>query len=275
MLIGQLSDLHVCCSEGLAAKNRFAERAIAAIARLRPDVVILTGDVTECGTREEYELVVRMLSPLDAPVYAIPGNHDDRDVMRSVFPPLDGRTGGPLNVLVESRPLRLIGLDSTIPGRVEGALSGPTLDFLDEALSREPDVPALVFLHHPPIAIGVEGKDGIRLFEGADRLAALVARHRQVERVGAGHFHRNLQARFGGTICQIAPPVRYMTPAERGDPYDHELDDEPPGFLLHRWIEGSGLVTHLCPIPLTDRAAPRRVGADVTRASVKTVLEGG
>jgi 3',5'-cyclic-AMP phosphodiesterase len=253
MLIVQLSDLHVCLEGALAAKNVFAERAIRSVSRLRPrpDAVILTGDITEFGTLEEYEFVSRMLSPLDMPIYAVPGNHDDRDAMRAGLR-LDLSAGkGPLNYAIESRPVRLVGLDSIIPGRAEGGLPEATLDFLEETLANAPQVPTLVFLHHPPIMIGTEGKDGIRLFKGADRLANIMSRHPQVERIVSGHFHRSVQARFGSTICQVAPPVRYMTPAERGDAHEHELDEELPGFLLHRWIETVGLVSHICPIPLT------------------------
>jgi len=256
MLIAQLSDLHVCSSGTLSAKNVFAERAIEAICRLktRPDVILLTGDVTEFGTEEEYKLVGRMLSRLEIPIYPIPGNHDDRDRMRAEFRQIGQLTAGYklLNYVIETRPVRLIGLDSIIPGRVEGALTQETLDFLDDALAKERRVPTLVFLHHPPVMTGLESKDGIRLFEGADRLASILSGHQQIERIVSGHFHRSIQARFGNTICQVSPPVRHMTPAERGDADEHEIDDELPGFLLHQWIEPTGLVSQICPIPLTD-----------------------
>lgn len=256
MLIAQLSDLHICLEGDLSAKNVFAERAIDALSRLkpRPDVVILTGDVTEYGTTGEYELVNQMLSRLDMPIYAIPGNHDHRDRMRAGFQHVDRLAAGRklLNYTIETRPVRLIGLDSTIAGRVEGELTKETLNFLEETLSMEPGVPTLVFLHHPPIITGLDNKDQIRLFEGAASLLEILASHPQVERIVSGHFHRSIQARFGSTICQVAPPVRYMTPTERGDADEHEMDEELPGFLLHRWIETVGLVSHFCPIPVKE-----------------------
>jgi 3',5'-cyclic AMP phosphodiesterase CpdA len=253
MLIAQLSDLHLCAGGFLATKNVYAERAVDAVMRLdpRPDVVILTGDLTEFGTAEEYDLLLRLIGPLPMPVYAIPGNHDIREAMRASFRPFGFLPeAGPLSFVVETRPVRLIGLDSIIPGRVEGALPAATLDLLDQALSSAPGTPTLVFLHHPPMACGAASKDGIRLFSGAERLAEIVSRHAQVERIVAGHHHRAIQARFGGTLCQVAPPVRYMSPAERGEEARHETDEEPPGFLLHRWVPGAGLATHLCPLPI-------------------------
>jgi 3',5'-cyclic-AMP phosphodiesterase len=253
MLIAQLSDMHLCASGMLATKNAYAERSIDAVMRLhpRPDVVILTGDLTEFGTAEEYGLLQRLIGRLSMPVFAVPGNHDVREAMRESFRPFGFLPeAGPLNFVVETRPVRLIGLDSLLAGRIEGAAAAATLDFLGRALSSAPGTPTLVFLHHPPLVSGVDAKDGIRLFTGAECLAEILSRHPQVERIVAGHHHRAIQARFGGTLCQITPPVRYMSPAERGEEASHETDEEPPGFLLHRWVPGSGLVTHLCPLPI-------------------------
>ncbi|HEY8380746.1 MAG TPA: metallophosphoesterase [Microvirga sp.] len=250
MLIAQLSDLHLCATGPLAVKNVYAERAVDALLRLdpRPDVVLLTGDLTEYGTREEYGLLRTLIGRLPMPAYAIPGNHDERAALRAAVAEAGYLNPGSLHYAVETRPVRLIGLDSIIPGRVEGALDEDALGFLDESLSAHPDVPALVFLHHPPFRSGLPGKDSIRLLAGADGLALVLARHPQVERVVAGHHHRALQARFGGTLCQVAPPVRYMTPEECGIPATHEIDHEPAGFLLHHWIEGQGLATRVCPL---------------------------
>jgi 3',5'-cyclic AMP phosphodiesterase CpdA len=252
MLIAQLSDLHFCGEGRLAAKNHYAERAFEALSRLRsrPDVVILTGDVTEHGTPAEYDLLLRALRGLDVPVYAIPGNHDAREAMRTAL----GSCGylpaaGPLDYVVETRPVRLIGLDSVIPGGVEGALTQASLDFLEEALGRDPDVPTLVFLHHPPILTGLDSKDEIGLCTGAERLAAILSRHSRVERLVSGHFHRFFEARFGGTVCQVAPPIRYLSPEEREEEGSPQTDPEQPGYLVHRWIEGGGLVTHLHYLP--------------------------
>lgn len=261
MLIVQLSDLHLCEAGPLAAKNVFAERAVDAVRRLdpQPDLAILSGDLTEFGTAAEYGLLKRLLARLSVPAYAVPGNHDDRDAMRAAFRaegylPASGR----LNFVVETRPVRIVALDSLIPGEVEGALDEESLRYLDDVLSAAPDVPALVMLHHPPFRCGLPDKDRIRLFAGAERFAAILTRHPQVERVVAGHHHRALQGRFGRALCQVAPPVRYMTPEERGETPTHEGDDEPPGFLLHRWVEGGGLATSLCPLPTTPAAEPRR-----------------
>lgn len=251
MLIAQISDLHLRppgeLAYGVAETNRYAESAIHALLRLdpRPDVVILTGDATDCGLAAEYRLLTDLLGRLPMPVYCVPGNHDRREPMRQALKPAGYvPETGDLNVVVETRPVRLIGLDSLVPGESHGALSAATLDFLAAALDAGRDVPTLVFVHHPPFPCGIGHMDRIRLLDGSDRLAAILSGHRQVERLVTGHHHRSVQVRYAGTIGQIAPSVAHQVALDLRDDAPSCFVLEPPAFLLHHWIEGVGLVTH-------------------------------
>ncbi|MBJ6127300.1 metallophosphoesterase [Microvirga splendida] len=251
MLIAHLSDLHVCARAPLSATNAHTVEAIASVLRLspQPDVVVVTGDIGE-GSPDDYALLARYLSSLRMPIYMVPGNHDDREAMRAAF--LDHGylpASGPLNFVVETRPVRLIGLDSLIPGRVEGALDDETLDFLKEALEAAASVPTFILVHHTPLRCGLEEKDSIRLFRGSERLFEILSRHRQVARVLSGHHHRALLGQFGNAVCQVAPPVRYQEACGFGAGRA-EAEVELPGFLLHRWIEGAGVATQHCPLKI-------------------------
>ena len=215
-------------------------------------MVILTGDATDCGLDAEYALLSEFLGRLPMPVYAVPGNHDRRDAMREAFK--DGGflpERGELNFAVETRPVRLIGLDSLVPGESHGALTPATLDFLDRTLAAGRDVPTLVFVHHPPFACGIGHMDRIRLLDGADRLEAILRANPQVERLVTGHHHRPVQVRFGGTICQIAPSVAHQVVLDLREDAPSCFVLEPPAFLLHQWVDGTGLVTHTAAV---DRA---------------------
>jgi 3',5'-cyclic-AMP phosphodiesterase len=258
MLIAQISDLHIrppgVLAYGVSETSIYAERAINALLRLepRPDVVILTGDTTDCGLDAEYAVLKTLLARLPMPVYAVPGNHDRRDAMRDAFAgggylPAEGE----LNYVVETRPVRLVGLDSLVPGESHGALTPATLDFLETTLAAAPDVPTLVFVHHPPFVCGIGHMDRIRLLEGVDRLKAILSAHPQVERLVTGHHHRGVQVRFGGTICQIAPSVAHQVVLDLRDEAPSAFVLEPGAFLLHHWVEGTGLVTHTA---MVDRA---------------------
>ena len=85
MILAQISDPHVTVGAGDAGSAEALETAVAAVAGFdpRPDAVLLSGDVTEHGTPEEYERVAELLEPLPIPLHAIPGNHDDVDRLRA------------------------------------------------------------------------------------------------------------------------------------------------------------------------------------------------
>ncbi|WP_230533647.1 phosphodiesterase [Microvirga roseola] len=252
MLIAHISDLHIRprgeLAYGVAETNVLAERAINALLRLRPrpDLVVLTGDATDCGLEEEFAILRSLLARLPMPVYAVPGNHDRRDAMRECF-----REGGYmaptgyLNYVVETRPVRIISLDSLVPGASHGALAPETLTFLADALETAPEVPTIVCLHHPPVLCGIAHMDRIRLLEGAEEFATLIGRHPQVERILTGHHHRPIVTRFAGTLCQIAPSVAHQVALDLTADGPSAFVLEPPAFLLHHWTREAGLVTHM------------------------------
>lgn len=257
MLIAQISDLHIrprgALAYGVSETNLFAEHAIHALLRLvpRPDCVIVSGDLTDCGLDEEYALLRELFARLPMPVFAVPGNHDRREPFRRAFaeggylPP-----EGDLTFVVDRGPVRIVGLDSLVAGQSHGALTPGTLDFLEAALATRPEAPTLVMLHHPPFATGIGHMDTARLLDGAAELEAIVARHPQVARILCGHVHRSIQAVFGGRICQIAPSVAHQVALDLRPDAPSCFVLEPPGFLLHA-VTGGGVVTHAAAI---DRA---------------------
>jgi len=258
MLIAQISDLHIrprgSLAYGISETNLFAEHAIHALLRLdpRPDCVLVTGDLTDCGLEEEYAIVSDLLGRLAMPVYCIPGNHDRRESFRRAFANngyLPAR--GLLNYAVSCGPVRVIALDSLVPGESHGALLPETIDFLDAALAEAPEAPTLVMLHHPPFDTGIGHMDKVRLLDGADALQTVVAANRQVQRLLCGHVHRSIQRLFAGTLCQIAPSVGHQVVLDLRADAPSCFTLEPPEFLLHRF-DGGQIVTHTAKV---DRAA--------------------
>jgi Icc protein len=250
MLLAQISDLHFL-PKGTLAFGRVdvagcLERAIDHLAALqpRPDAVLITGDLTNDGDAAVWAELTSVLARLDAPVYPLPGNHDDRELMRRAFAQLElFPAEGPLCFVVGLGPLRLIGLDSLIPGDPAGQLGAEQLAWLDARLAEAPQTPTLVALHHPPFATGIDHMDAMMLTD-AGAVAAVIGRHPQVERVLCGHVHRSVQCRFAGTIAQIAPGTAHAVQLTlAGAPSRWVM--EPPGMLLHEWRDGRGLVSHL------------------------------
>jgi len=251
MLIAQLTDTHLR-QEGQLLYDRidtaaYLEQAVSHVLKLdpRPDVVILSGDLVEGGKPEEYARLRRLLAPLPMPVYVIPGNHDAREALRAAFADKGYfPASGYLQYVVEGGPVRLIGLDTLVEGKGHGEMCAERLDWLDSRLA-ESDEPTVVFMHHPPFDTGVTFFDGHKLNVGAARLADIVRRHSQVERVMCGHVHRPIQVRFAGTIGSTAPSTAHqaMLDLRPGAPLSMMM--EPPAIALHQWRPGAGLVTHI------------------------------
>jgi 3',5'-cyclic AMP phosphodiesterase CpdA len=252
MLICQLTDLHVRPA-GMAAcrvieTNMFAERAFRAVARFnpRPDVVLLTGDLTANGLDAEYARLARLIRKfLPMPVFVIPGNHDQREALRKCLQHLPGVTSDPQYVqyAVDDYPVRLVMLDTLVPGATHGELRGEQLEFLDRTLSAVPDKPTLVAMHHPPFLCGIAHMDRIILRNAAE-FTAIIAKHRQVERIVCGHHHRSIVAQVAHTICLIAPSTAHQVEMalDPNDPGAFVM--EPPAFQIHRWTPADGIVSH-------------------------------
>jgi 3',5'-cyclic AMP phosphodiesterase CpdA len=253
MLIAQLSDLHVRPRGIPAARivetNMLVERALAAIAALnpRPDVVVVSGDVTECGRPGEYRMAADLFSRyLTMPVFVVPGNHDRRENFRVGLGHMPGVTAHPdfVQYAVEDYPVRLVMLDSVVPEAGHGLLCAERLAWLDKTLSAVPDKPTLLVLHHPPMLTGVAGMDDIFLRNTAE-LGALLARHPQVERILTGHHHRSIVGRLGHAIVIVAPAVVHQSELNLVAGRPDALVLEPPAYHLHLLLpDGGGIATH-------------------------------
>ena len=269
MLIAQLTDLHVRphgrASNRVVETNMFAERALRALAARIPaaDAVLLTGDLTECGLAEEYAELVAILSrTLARPVFAIPGNHDRREVMLAHFPGTR-QTDGFVQYAVEDFPVRLVMLDTVTPGAAHGTLCARRLDWLDRTLAAAPDKPTLIGMHHPPFQCGITHMDRIALAEPS-AFIDLVARHPQVRRIVCGHHHRPVTAQVAGAIASIAPSVAHQVELDLRPGVPGAFVFEPPAYQLHHWSQAQGFVTHTAyvesypgPFPfITDRDYP-------------------
>ncbi|MCE8019352.1 phosphodiesterase [Halomonas sp. MCCC 1A11036] len=250
-LIAQISDPHIKTNGRLSYRQvdtaRALQRAIETLNTLTPspELVLISGDLTDFGRPEEYAACKALLEKLHAPYYLIPGNHDDRAAMRDAFAQHDYLFQHPrfLQWVVEDHPVRLIGLDSSVPGLPHGELCAERLGWLDETLKKRPELPTLVMLHHHPFTSGITHMDRQPLREPT-ALAEVIARHPQVERVLCGHLHRAIQTRFAGTLAMSCPGVSHQVSLdlEPGGPSGFHL--EPPGYLLHQWSFTHGLVTH-------------------------------
>lgn len=251
-LIAQISDLHLKAGQrltyGVVDTLGALRRAVDHLNRLhpRPDIVVISGDLVDFGRPDEYAVLHPELARLEMPCYLVPGNHDNRQHLLAAFADhayLPMSAGAPLDWVVEEHPVRLIGLDTTIPGAHGGQLLDSQLFWLDEQLARRPDAPTLLILHHPPFISGIGHMDR-EPFINASALEQVIARHPQVERLLCGHLHRPMQRRFGGSLSCVCPGTSHQIVLDLQQTAPAHFNLEPAGYLLHRWQAQQGLVTH-------------------------------
>jgi 3',5'-cyclic-AMP phosphodiesterase len=205
--------------------------------------VLVTGDLSEASADAEYEQVLELLAPLRAPIFVLPGNHDDRAALRRHFA-VPGVDGEPVNYSADLGGLRLVVLDTTRPGENPGTLDDERLAWLDAELAAAPDLPTVLAMHHPPLHTGIPPLDEIGL-PPADRraLAAVVERHPQVRRIVAGHMHRAITGDLAGRAVLVAPST-YMQARLDLSSADLQLVPEPVGYAVHLLSDGE-VVSHV------------------------------
>ena len=244
MLIAQISDTHILAptSDHPAAQLRAESlrRCVADINQQQPDAVIFTGDTVQFGQPEEYARLRELLAPLEAPLYAIPGNRDDKSVLRGVFDDAPFASGGDfLHYVVEGHDLRLVGIDSTSPGERKGVFCAERQAWLDATLSDQPERATLLFIHHPPFDIDDHYIGGYRRPEEAPALETIVSRHSQVIGLLCGHVHCLVERDWAGTQARVMPSI--AVDVRKG--VDENEARLRPIYLLHHLSDDTGLVS--------------------------------
>jgi 3',5'-cyclic-AMP phosphodiesterase len=237
LLIAQLTDTHLFADgnqEMLGCRtNSSFESVMAAIAQLHPspDLLLLTGDLSQDETVESYRYLRSHIDPLQIPTYWIPGNHDQglldmEQVLNSAIISTDKefQTGNWNFVL----------FNTMMSGKVQGRLSIAELTRLEQQLQTHSQ-PTLVILHHPPLPVGAACMDQIRL-ENSDELFAILDRFPHVKIVLFGHIHHATE-QLRGNVRYIGTPSTCVQLKPKSEVFT--IDDQPPGFRL-LWLYADG-----------------------------------
>ncbi|TCJ94246.1 phosphodiesterase [Nocardia alba] len=246
ILAAQLSDTHF----DLSARN--TERVEAVMGYLadlphRPDVILVTGDITDSGTPEQYAQARQALlggGSSDIPVYLLPGNHDDRANFRTGLLGEPAATT-PVNSVYRVGALTVIMLDSSIPGEPAGLLGEDTFDWLRATLAEAGDGPVLIALHHPPKRVHSPVVDVIALTDPS-RLAAVVAGDPRIVGILTGHAHAAIATTFAGKPMITCPSTASVLGGEWELTLPHRVMDyaPDPAIALHIIDENFGLTTY-------------------------------
>jgi 3',5'-cyclic-AMP phosphodiesterase len=219
-LLVQISDVHLTASGSLLPGVRPRDNLVKALRVLdttgiRPDVFLLTGDLADDGEGACYDDLAGMLaeaaSRSGASVIYLPGNHDERGAFRRhlLGGPWDlGDSGdGPVNQTHWRDGLRIIALDSTIPGESHGFLDDQTLDYLRAEIAAAAPDGTVLALHHPPIPSPIQPMAQIAL-RAPERLRDAIAGS-DVRIVLCGHNHHEALGTLGPVPVWVCPATAY------------------------------------------------------------------
>ena len=182
-IIAHISDLHF--SDDAFDKDVFLQ-AVDEINNLNPDMIILTGDITNNGYYRQYEQAMKYLDMFEAPLFAIPGNHDARNLGYQTFEEFVGERSWKLT---KEDEFTVIGLDSSLADENRGHIGPPQHLWLehqlDECVINERF--SIVALHHHIISIPETGRERNVLSDAGDVLKTITTH--EVDMVISGHKH--------------------------------------------------------------------------------------
>ena len=238
LLVAQITDTHLFAEPDRTWKGLSTAYTLKAVLQRlqqilpQPDLLLLTGDLSQDETPESYELLISLISPLNIPAYWIPGNHDNVSVMQQILdkPPISAEKSFHLG------NWQFILLSSVEAGCDGGRLSPESLDWLDTELQQTGDRPVMIALHHHALPIDCEIMDGMML-HNANEFLAIVDRHPQIKIVLCGHIHQEFHQQRG-SVTYLGTPSTCIQLLPKSHPII--LDQIPPGFrLLELAIDGT------------------------------------
>lgn len=180
------------------------------VADARFDAIVITGDLADAGAADAYvrlrELVEPFAEERGCPIAWVMGNHDDRGAFRAELL-READDGSPVDRVHDLNGLRLIALDSTVPGAHHGELDAAQLEWLARELAVPAEHGTLLALHHPPVPTTLPLLQLVELREtGAFEE---VVRGTDVRGILAGHFHYSTHSTFGGVPVSVAAASCY------------------------------------------------------------------
>jgi len=231
-----LTDCHLVPEGDLLFDSDPAGRLRSAVADINhrhadADLCVLTGDLAHAGDPAAYRLLRAILSDLGVPYQVLPGNHDDRRALAEVFSDLILGADNSLQSFRDLAGVRLVFLDSVDPGRHSGAFGPARAAWLDAVLSECRDRAAYLFLHHPPLNLGLPRLDQYRILDTGPLEAALRP-HRHVRHLFFGHVHRPVAGAWAGIPFTTTKGTHHQNLLDFSHGRENTSSLEPPAYAV-------------------------------------------
>ena len=228
--IAQVTDTHILAEPGALMKDMNTRASFEAVCadlfaeHADLDLLLATGDLSQDGSVSSYEYLARQFDALPCPVFCLPGNHDDTDLMRTQLE--SGSVSTAKQIEIGAWTILL--LDSTIPGEVHGRITSAELDFMQAVLDEVTDRHVLVCLHHQARPAGSDWIDRLGL-EDDYRLRDCLQQYAQVRGVLWGHVHQQADWQLDNISWMSSPSTCVQfRPGSEG----FALDDVAPGYRV-------------------------------------------
>ncbi|WP_454141722.1 metallophosphoesterase [Microbacterium lacticum] len=239
-VIVHLSDTHLLAgNRPLGGRYDTAANLTATLAAVertgvRPDAIVFTGDLTDLGEPEAYAALRAEVEPfaarLGAPLVWVAGNHDERPALRAALLGA-APTEEPVTGVWDLDGLRLIALDSTVPGWHHGDLDPVQLEWLRGVLAEPAPLGTILALHHPPLPSHIPFFDILEL-RHQDALAGVIA-GTDVRAILAGHLHYSTSGTFAGVPVSVASATCYTMNLQRPPAEVNGMDAGQSFHLVH------------------------------------------
>ncbi|MFM7056762.1 MAG: metallophosphoesterase family protein [Planctomycetota bacterium] len=208
----QLTDLHVFRSPDVLLRSVATRESLQKVVQhiqaqgFAPDHLVITGDHTHDEQPESYEAVAGLLQPWHDRLWQVPGNHDDRSVLRQVFSHriASGSPDEPITFAFETGNWLCIGLDTHLPGSVAGRIGAAQIDWARRAVFSSAAEFVALFCHHPPVRLGSVWMDAIGL-EGREMLEIWCSEEPRIRLICCGHVHHEFCTTLGHAVVLSAP----------------------------------------------------------------------
>jgi 3',5'-cyclic AMP phosphodiesterase CpdA len=215
-VLAHISDTHLL-GEGRAlyGKVPVEQRLASLLARLEacpivPDALVFTGDLTDLGEADAYRRLRAVVDPvatrLGAEVVWVMGNHDERAAYASLLFD-EGETDAPQDRVHDVRGLRVISLDTTVPGYHHGEITSAQLEWLTRVLSTPARHGSILAMHHPPVPTPLEVMAVLELHD--QPALAEVLRGSDTRLILGGHLHYSTHSLFAGIPVSVAAATCY------------------------------------------------------------------
>lgn len=230
--LAQISDIHLFADKHKSLLGVKTYDSFVAILnhlksnKQQPDHIIISGDLSQDYTKESYVHLINLLTELAQPIYFIPGNHDQPELIEQFFP--QKNISKLKHIILDD--WQLILLNSQKRNEVYGFFEKNQLDFLEKCLKQYPQHRAIIIFHHQPILIGSHWLDQLGL-TNADEFWSLLKKFSNVHTIFFGHVHQEHEGSKQNIKYYSTPStcIQFKTNSDK-----FSLENIPQGY---RWID--------------------------------------